>query len=151
MHKLVYVCLVLALLPTGCDSHEAKATPTAPKVVQKSSTDDDKALCVQVFTRARACTDDYIPALVDSRAKLDTPAGIAAKVAADRAAVIAEAKQEWTQDSTDAAISGNCDQMVASLTDEDRAMSDTARSCIAKDCAGFTACITPLFEKHLHK
>ena len=152
MKALVFVSLALfAQLSAGCDSHEAKPAPNAPKVVEPATTSDDKALCVEVLTRARTCTDDYIPALVDSRAKIDKPAGIAAEVKVDRAGVIAKAKQEWAEDSKDAAISANCDRMSATMAPEDRAQADAVRACIAKDCAAFASCIMPIFEKHLAK
>ncbi len=144
MHKLVFLTLVLATLPTGCTSRDAKATPA-----HQASTTEDRALCVQVFTRARACTDDYIPALVDVRAKYDKPAGIAAEVKQDRAAVIAQARQEWADDSKDAAIAATCDRMISDITDEDRAL---GAKCLAiADCAGFTSCVMPGFEKHIDK
>ena len=152
MKKLAFVLLAFAALPTGCDSHEAKATPTAPKTVQPASTaDDNKALCVQVFTRARACTDDYIPALVDSRAKYDKPAGLADEVKKDRAAVIAQAKQEWAEDSKDAAIAQTCDRIAPQMIDDPSTV-ETARGCLAQQaCGGFTTCVMPLFEKHVAK
>ncbi|MDB4956180.1 MAG: hypothetical protein JWO36_3749 [Myxococcales bacterium] len=148
--KALLVLSLALFTHLGCSSHEGSPTATAPKSVEASPA-DDKALCVQVFTRARTCTDDYIPALVDSRAKLDQPPGIAAQVKADRAAVVATAKQEWADDSQDAKISANCDQMSAKMTGDDRAQANAARDCIAKDCPAFAACITPIFEKHLAK
>jgi hypothetical protein len=154
---MLSLVLGLAVSPlAACDSHEAKATPTTPsakpvEAAQPPST-DHQALCVQMFTRARTCTDTYIPALVDSRAKLDVPKGIADKVKADRAAVIAEAKQEWAEDSKDDKIAATCQHILASMPSPDPAMTDTVKGCLAQaDCAGYTTCITPVFEKHLAK
>jgi hypothetical protein len=139
MSKIAFPALILACLASGCDSHEAKAAPHAAKAAL-----DDRALCVDVFTRARACTADFIPVLVDARARHDRPTGIAAAVQADRASVIAQAMQEWANDSTDAAISMSCDRWSSKVTDDDQA---AARRCLAAaTCAAFTTCVMPVIE-----
>jgi hypothetical protein len=97
--------------------------------------------------RARACTAQWIPALVDARAKLDVPAGIAASVASDRAGVIAQANTEWATDSQDAHIQMACLHIAASETASDRA---TSASCLAKtSCDDFVACEIPVVAPHL--
>jgi hypothetical protein len=107
-------------------------------------------MCIAGFTRARTCTNEYIPALVDARARVDHPTGIADAVKADRNAVIAKAMEEWAHDSTDDAIRTNCQHIVATLSDTDRADGPTAQACMATpDCAAYTACIMPIFAKHL--
>jgi hypothetical protein len=64
----------------------------------------------------------------------------------DRNAVIAEAKQEWANDSKDDAIAANCDKM------PDTGDAAAAQACLAKaDCKEFTACVTPIFEKQFSK
>ena len=137
------LALSLALAPlSACAVHEAKASPS-PRA-------DDHALCVQMFQRARACTDTYIPALVDARARHDQPAGIAEAVRNDRDGVIAQAKTEWASDSTDQAISETCSRIVA---DDDGSLDPSAaQACLSQaDCAGYTTCIMPVFEKHFAK
>ncbi len=143
-----YLSLVLFLAPlAACSTPEAHANPN-----RRLSTADDQALCTQVFQRARTCTDSYIPALVDARARHDRPAGIAEAVKNDRDGVIAQAKAEWAGDSTDAAITASCGNIVAGLTDDDRGLADDARACVAQaDCGAFTTCIMPIFEKHFAK
>lgn len=141
--------LILALASfAGCKkSDEAKAAPPATKA---QAGGDTKALCVEVFTRARTCTNEYIPALVDARAKYDKPPGIAEAVKKDRNAVIQEALGEWKNDSTDSSISATCDKMGAELAPQSDI--DTARACLAKpDCAAYTTCVMPLFEKRFAK
>jgi hypothetical protein len=62
--------------------------------------------------------------------------------------VIAQAKQEWTTDSTDASIEQMCSspKLAQAATDENRAK---ATSCNASaDCAAFTACAIPIFAEH---
>jgi hypothetical protein len=103
----------------------------------------DHTTCEQVFRQERACTDAFIPALVDLRAKLDKPYGIKAKVASNRDDVIKQAKEEWKHDSSDAAIAQTCK----------KAPADTqAMACLAKTaCDAFVACIMPVVEKNLHR
>ncbi|HSD86589.1 MAG TPA: hypothetical protein VLB44_03710 [Kofleriaceae bacterium] len=146
--------LVLALAPLAAcasDTAQAKPAPASSTNATRASTDDPKALCVQTFTRARECTSDYIPALVDTRAKHDMPPGIAEQVKKDRDAVIKEAMDEWTNDSKDEAIAATCDKMSADVG-KDPEMVATAKDCLAKpDCGAFSTCSMQLFEKHMSK
>jgi hypothetical protein len=137
--KKLAVCLLLV----AC----GKSTPTN---VPKKVTSDPKSLCVALMQRSRECTNDYIPALVDTRARMDTPPGIAAEVAKDRDAVIAKAKEEWAVDSQDPNIEANCDRLAPRMNDpSDQA---TANDCLGKqECVGFSTCVMPLFEKHMNK
>jgi hypothetical protein len=137
------LALVLALAPlAACASHEAKATP-APQPQQAPPTD----VCVQVFTKARSCTSEFIPALVDSRAKYDQPPGIADAVKKDRNAVIADAMKEWENDSKDEAIAATCQKMGGDVGDR-----AAAEACLAKTaCSEFVACVMPVFEKRFAK
>ena len=62
--------------------------------------------------------------------------------------MIAKASQEWQADSTDAGIAAACQKMAAQPPEE----ADRARACLAEqDCAGFVACVMPIFEAHLRK
>jgi hypothetical protein len=107
----------------------------------------DHEVCVATFQKQRSCTDQFIPALVDLRAKHDVPAGMAAKVKADRAGVIAEAKKEWTNDSKDAAIEQTCKKL-----ETEKELVAPAQACLAKAaCDAFVTCIMPVIEKHLTK
>ena len=135
--------LALCLLLVAC----GKSTPTN---VPKKVAADPKSQCVAIMQRARECTNDYIPILVDTRAKHDMPPGIAEAVKTDRDGVIAQAKQEWATDSQDPNIAAMCDQMAPQMNDpSDQA---TANDCIGKqECVGFSTCVMPLFEKHMNK
>jgi len=146
--------LLLPLAIAACGTTEAApAQPVSPPKAQRASSDaDTQQLCVEVFTRNRTCTDTYIPALVDARAKYDRPPGIADKVKADRDGIIAQAKTEWATDSTDEAIQNMCTRIVATLSDDDRADMPKARECLAAaDCGAYTTCIMPQFEKRFAK
>jgi len=152
MYRSCSLVLVLALslapFAAACGTTDAAPAPSAPKA-QPAST-DPQALCIEVFTKNRTCTDTYLPALVDVRAKYDQPAGIADEVKADRAAVIAHAMQEWAGDSTDEAIAGTCAKITSS--DVDPADQESARACLAKDpCSAYTTCIMPYFEKRFSR
>jgi hypothetical protein len=138
---LVSLALVTATsMFAGCGG-----SPSAPAPHAQAS--DPTATCTQTFVRERACTDTFIPALVDARARHDTPAGIAQQVTADRNAVIAEAMTEWKNDSTDDAIAKTCAHLGPSFDDKQAAV---ASASLAKpDCAQFTASIMPLVESHL--
>src|SRR5580704_11912239 len=132
---LVSFTLATALLTVaGCGSPPAQNAPA-----QHAQAADPKATCTQTFARERACTDTFIPALVDARARHDMPAGIADQVKADRAGVIAEAMTEWKNDSTDDAIAQTCARLGPNFDDHQAA---AATASLAKnDCAEFTASI----------
>jgi hypothetical protein len=146
---LALFTLALAPLAGGCAS-DAGAKPAPTTTAQQASTaDDPKGVCVATMTRARECTDDYIPALVDARAQADVPPGIADAVKKDRNAVIAEAKTEWSTDSKDENIAAMCEKMAGSTTPDEVT---TAKDCNAKtDCKEYTSCVMPLFAKHFRK
>jgi hypothetical protein len=128
----------------ACGGKSASKTTTSSSA---STGGDPQATCVASFQRSRTCTDDFIPALVDARAKLNAPPGIADKVKADRDGVIAAAKTEWAEDSKDEHITKQCGDMIAHGMGADM---DGAKECLAKaDCAGFVTCIMPTVEKHL--
>ncbi len=144
MSRLIALSLVVF---AACGSSKPAATTTAPTKTEDSTADDQK-LCVETFTHNRTCTTEYIPALVDTRAKLDLPPGIAAQVKEDRAGVIAKANAEWAADSTDASIASHCTQMTAHMTDDARALEAGVRGCLMKpDCAAYVACISPVEEQ----
>jgi len=150
MSRSLVLVPVLALWATACGTSEAAAPPpAAPSKAQPASAGDAKAICVEVFTRNRTCTDQYIPALVDLRARYDQPAGIAAEVAAHRDEVIAQAKTEWATDSQPAAIDATCAQIAGSAAEADLA---GAQACLSsQDCGAYTTCIMPYFEKRFAK
>ena len=142
------LALLLPFAAIACSAAMADPPPTAP--VKAATTGTDQQACVESFQRNRTCTDEYIPALVDTRAKYDNPTGIADKVKADRAGIIAAAKAEWADDSKDEAIANTCQRLVAGPGSH--ADVETARGCLAQtDCAGYVSCVMPIFDKHLRK
>lgn len=147
----------LALLAPACGTSDAASPPpVAPAQAQaqpaSTGTAHAKAVCVELFTHNRTCTAQFIPALVDLRAKHDVPAGIAAEVAANRAQVIAQANEEWAADSQPAAIDATCTQIAGGLGAGDQADIASIQACLSiQDCDAYTACVMPYFEKRFAK
>lgn len=147
--SLASLVLAVALAPACGSKPASTTTATGPS---KMNAPDYQAMCVEVMTKNRTCTDAFLPALVDARARHDVPAGIAEKVKQDRDGVIAMAREEWKTDSTDEAIGTTCTRLVGSLDDAGRADAEGAHACVAQaDCAAYTACAVPYFEKHFTK
>lgn len=140
---------LLSLAISACASSEAAPSQTAKTQPASASIPAEaQQLCVETMTKNRTCTDEYIPSLVDTRAKLDKPPGIAEKVKADRAGVIAQAKAEWAEDSKDENIARQCQAMTEHMTEDARPMMDALRACLAKDaCGDYVPCVQPVFEQ----
>ncbi|HWO21959.1 MAG TPA: hypothetical protein VNO30_24525 [Kofleriaceae bacterium] len=167
MSRSLYITSVLssalvaavALLAPACSTSDAAGpAPAAPAQTQaqaqpaSSGTGNAKDVCVAVFTHNRTCTAQYIPALVDLRAKYDVPAGIAAEVAAHRDQVIAQANEEWAVDSTAQAIDATCTKITANAGPKDHSDMAGIQQCLTiQDCAAYTACVMPYFEKRFAK
>ncbi|MBL8951067.1 MAG: hypothetical protein JNK82_09840 [Myxococcaceae bacterium] len=132
--------LAAVLAVAACDA------PSSPEAAatQKAQLADARGTCVKLFERQRACSAEFIPALVDVRRGLDKPAGIAK---ANRDELIAAAFAEWKSDSTDEAIGNTCDRMAGKLPPP---AVETARGCIAAGpCGEFVTCVTPLVRAQL--
>ena len=108
-----------------------------------------KDACVKVFQRQRACTDTFIPALVDLRVELDKPAGIAARAKAEgRQALINAALEEWKEDSKDEAIGKTCDRITANP--KAGPMFAASEKCVAQaTCGAFVECVIPLMRQQM--
>jgi hypothetical protein len=149
MSRSLIVALALAPLAiTACASSEAAPPPAStPAPAAASSSGDYQSLCVESMTKNRTCTAEYIPALVDSRAKIDKPPGIAESVKADRDGVIAKAMEEWAEDSKDENIARNCQMLTEHMDDSAKPAADGIRGCLAQqDCNAYVACAMPVFE-----
>jgi hypothetical protein len=135
----------------GCGASEPAATsPTvvaAPSPEVKSSGADPYALCVAMFERQRACTDTFLPALVDARVRADVPPGIAAADRDDgRDALVATAREEWKQDSTDESIAATCRKIADSAPSD---MTGEVKACLdASGCDAFSTCAVDIVSAH---
>ena len=107
---------------------------------------EQQASCVKVFEKQRACTDSFIPALVDVRVSLDKPKGIAASAKSEgRDALVTAALAEWKNDSTDASIAKTCASMPGG------AVTPQMEKCLAESsCTAFSQCLVPLLRATLH-
>lgn len=142
------ILLALAPLIAACGT-ASEASPAKPTTAQPASTGDFQAACMTVMQRNRTCTDDFLPALVDMRARKDLPPGIADAVAKDRNAVIARAKEEWVTDSTDEAFARQCQMLTEHGTPENAA---AGQACMAKDtCGEYVPCIIAVIDNTMHK
>jgi hypothetical protein len=120
------------------------AAPAAPAAPAAASAGD---LCHSLMQRQRACTDTFIPALVQARVHSDNPAGIAAHDrAVGRAALIKEALGEWASDSRDDAIDTLCEEIAQSVSPaKDAQLRTSASTCLAHpSCDAFVPCAVPL-------
>lgn len=149
--RLAIAVLPLCSLACGAESPAETAPLQAPKAAA-SSGPDLAASCQTSMVRARECTDEYLPALVDLRVRLDQPAGIAQAAQSDgRDALLAQAREEWASDSTDQAIAATCERLAASVPPEDRAqLASRVEACAAEaSCADFVACLMPVHEEQM--
>jgi hypothetical protein len=151
MNRTMLSSLLLALVAGaaacgGSDKPAASDTTTTTQAQAAPATPRDT--CVAMFERQRACTDIYLPALVDARIANDRPAGIAARAAepGGRDAMLATAQTEWANDSTDASISATCDDVLAKMPPEQsEGMMGQANQCLAADgCQAFVDCVIPM-------
>jgi hypothetical protein len=135
-------------LPSSASSTAAVGSDeTTGTAAEKSSPAPTREVCRSLLTRARECQAVYLPALVAERVRVDIPVGIAASDRqGGREALLAEALQEYPQDSTDAAIEATCEQLAAALPPEraERLVA-TGNACLARGaCEPFAACAAPL-------
>jgi len=127
---------------------EPTGSPSAGTPGWPAGADGDlRGGCIALLARLRTCSEQYVPALVDLRARVDVPPGIAAQVATDRNAVIAQAVRQWRSDSTDAAIAASCERLAELPTPQEV---DRVGACFAQhDCEPFVSCMTPIFEARM--
>ncbi|MBI5532889.1 MAG: hypothetical protein HY898_09255 [Deltaproteobacteria bacterium] len=154
MRCLIALITLASACAFGCSASEP-ANPPAPQstAAEPVSTGADAlaSQCVTVRNRERACTREYIPALVDLRVELDAPAGIAAQAKKDgRDALVAEAMKEWEVDS--AQPEAFCKQQMARMPQAQAASMLGKASACAKEstCDSFVKCWLPLIRPTLH-
>jgi hypothetical protein len=114
--------------------------------VPAATTTTDES-CRALMQRQRACGTTFIPALVDARVQADNPPGIAARAAEiGRDALVAQAFDEWANDSKDESIDSLCDAIAQSISPpKDSELRSRASTCLAQEgCDAFVACATPL-------
>lgn len=134
--------------PADTSEPAAAAVPSPTPAVAPSGADHHES-CRKMFVRQRECGEEFLPALVDLRVRLDVPAGIAeADRDQGRQALLATARREWAADSTDEAIAARCDQIVADNPPETlEALEPRSGECLAHDsCQPFVDCALEIIE-----
>jgi hypothetical protein len=112
---------------------------------------DPVVVCRTTVERQRACTDDYLPALVDLRVELDRPAGTADRVKAEgRDKIVTEARADWVKDTTDEKIAEQCSMVTKLPAERLKKEMPMTQACLARpDCKAFTECIIPIERLNL--
>lgn len=152
MTRTILSSLLLALVAgaAACGGADKPATSSTAAGAQgnPAATPTPRDTCVALFERQRACTDIYLPALVDARIANDIPAGIAARAAepGGRDELMSTAQSEWANDSTDASIGATCDDALAKMPPEQvEGLAGQANACLAAaDCQAFVDCVIPM-------
>lgn len=156
MSKSLYlVVLVFAAACGGAETPAQQPQPPSQPEAQPATaaSTDTHAICVQSFQRQRECTNEFIPALVAARVRLNVPAGIADKdKELGRDKLVEMALEEWKTDSTDEAIGETCTDMEARMPPEAKTqVFEQVSTCLAAEaCTGYVDCIVPVIESQLH-
>lgn len=147
--SLLFATSLIALI-FACGGTEKEAEQPTRTGQSANAGDGLFDACKAAMEKSRACTDEYIPALVGVRVELDIPAGIKAADESDgRDALVATAMEEWKSDSTDEAIAAACQKVDAQVPAEYRQKNiDTSKECAAKEaCGDYVDCIMPLHKE----
>jgi hypothetical protein len=103
--------------------------------------------CVLMMSREQHCTDQFIPALVALRARLDHPHGAAADYAANQEAVVTRALNDYRQDATDEHMAVFCRDYAHHHADRAAALTAPMQACVAHAaCQAFVDCDMQIIE-----
>jgi hypothetical protein len=151
LRNLIAPGLVVTALSTagGCGGSDVEAPPAAAQTAPTPNS--SMATCVALFQRQRACTDVFLPALVDLRVKLNVPDGIAEwEKEEGRQALIDKAHTEWASDSTDPAIDAQCQKLVQDPQAGSPQSIEAINQCLGESaCGEFVDCTLPILQAHL--
>lgn len=153
---------LLALSMAGCLAGESEVAPRTasaepiavsaeqPLEVPAAASTTDQ-ICRSLMQRQRACTEQFIPALVEARVKSDSPPGLAAREREiGRDALVKDALAEWETDARDPNIAALCDDIAQAISPEkDVLLRSSVSNCLAKEgCNAFVSCAVPLNLVH---
>jgi hypothetical protein len=153
--KTMIVLLACGFGVTACLSREAPAdsevTSTEQPLVAPAALISTDESCRLFMERQRACSENFIPALVAARVVANSPPGLAdydRKIG--REALVKEAFAEWADDSKDAAIDALCDHIAQSVPpSKDDELRRSVSTCLAEaSCESFVPCAVPLNLRH---
>ncbi len=149
MMKRVGVGLVLGGLVACGGGHASEEHASSEHATTSSGEGGEHAsasvelhnACVLMMHREGECADAFIPALVALRARMDHPAGFAARDAADHEALITQAMQEYAHDATTEHNSAVCRETSELPADRTTGWATTIDGCLAlTDCQAFVDC-----------
>jgi hypothetical protein len=129
---------------TNALAHLGQGTSPLHAPTDSPSTEE---MCRSLMRRQRACGDSFIPALVDARVQSNNPPGIRARSAeVGRDALIKEALDEWSEDSTDESFAALCGKIVQGLSaDKDAELRASTGECLGTEgCEAFVSCAVPI-------
>lgn len=127
---------------TGTEQSGGEGTPPSGEGPGASVERTPEQACIAMMTRERECQEQFIPALVGLRVRLDQPPGTAARDGSEgRDALVAQARTEYTRDATDEAFQRNCAQLASMPAERVSAWTATMQSCLAaSECGAFVEC-----------
>jgi hypothetical protein len=104
------------IAPEAAPPPTAAQRLTAPAADEPTEGSSTQATCRPFMQRMRACSETFIPALVEARVQRDDPPGLAAQDARiGREALVKEAFDEWANDSKDTAIDATCEHIAQAV------------------------------------
>lgn len=136
--------------PGTAGTEPSTATAEQPLAAPAATTTTDQ-ICRSLLQRQRACTVQFIPALVDARVKSDNPPGLAAREREiGRDALVRDALAEWQSDAQDPSIAALCDDIAQAISPEkDALLRSSVSTCLSKTgCDAFVSCAVPLNLVH---
>lgn len=139
MRTYLAIAFIFALPACGGGNEASERSTAAPAAREPTLAE----LCEAHHARERTCVNEYLDAVVTLRIKVDMPPGIAADAEKrGRAAILADARENWNRDSRPEVITPMCNKLDAQVPAE-RVPSLRAQGqrCLdAPDCAAFAAC-----------
>lgn len=150
MQTMIILAVALTARAEAAPKDEGGKIPA--RAVPASAHRGFEQACAETMKRQRACTDVFIPMLVDARIRLDAPKGVASAAAKQgKQAMVDVALKEWQRDSTDAAITQTCKSVAASVPEMAKSgVQQTMTKCLAESaCTAFSTCIMPLMEQQM--
>jgi hypothetical protein len=148
------VALALAACGGGHTEEHASSEHTAAQGSEHPATGPGVELhnaCVLMMHRERECSDQFIPALVALRVRMDHPHGIAARDAAGHDALITEATDDYRRDSTDDRIAATCRDFAEHHGERSAQLVPEVNHCVAiTDCQAFVDCDMQVTEERFN-
>ncbi len=149
-YQLTLILVASVALAAACSSTPpadgpGKMTAAAPDATASTPLE----VCLATNDRSLACADPFLDMSIDLRAKHDLPPGVAAKVAADRPAIMALAKKELAVDTVEPKRTADCQTAIKHRPDDkvDKMVAGL-QGCLAKEgCGEWVRCMRPLLAQ----